>query len=137
MAQKIGVGSPLGATSIPDWCNPLVAGRNKEAPHATLVPFADVESARAAWGDAILDWDRSPFMLRLDGQWRFFWSPSPNTLPENFTAVAFDDCAWDTIPVPSNWQMLGEQFVRGKPKYDVPIYTNIRYPFPIDKLPAV
>lgn len=137
MAQMSGVGSLLGANSVADWCNPLVAGRNKEAPHATLVPFADVESARAAWGDAILDWDRSPFMLRLDGHWRFFWSPSPNVLPDNFTAVDYDDSSWDTIPVPSNWQMLGAEFSHGMPKYDVPIYTNIRYPFPIDKLPAV
>lgn len=30
---------------------------------------------------------------------------------------------WDEIPVPSNWQMHG---------YGIPIYTNVRYPFPAD-----
>ena len=58
-------------TTVPDWCNPLVAGRNKEAPHATLVPFADVESVLAALDDDVMDWDRSPFTRRLDGEWRF------------------------------------------------------------------
>jgi beta-galactosidase len=124
-------------TTVPDWCNPLVAGRNKEAPHATLVPFADVESARAALEEAVIDWERSPFMRRLDGEWRFHWSPNPAAAPSNFAALDYDDGAWDVIPVPSNWQMLGEDFARGKPKYDVPIYTNITYPFNIEQLPAV
>jgi hypothetical protein len=49
-------------TSIPDWCNPLVAGRNKEAAHATLVPFASIECARAALDEVVLNWEKSPFM---------------------------------------------------------------------------
>lgn len=124
-------------TSIPDWCNPLVAGRNKEAAHATLVPFADIESARDALDELVIDWEKSPFMRRLDGEWRFAWSPNPSAAPTNFAQVDFDDCAWERIQVPSNWQMLGDDFVHGKPKYDVPIYTNSRYPFPIDDLPGV
>lgn len=124
-------------TTLPDWCNPMVAGRNKEAPHATLVPFADVASAHAALADAVIDWERSPFVRRLDGDWRFHWSPNPGAASVDFVAVDFDDTTWESVPVPSNWQMLGEDFSRGKPKYDIPIYTNITYPFPIDALPAV
>ncbi len=124
-------------TAVPDWCNPLVAGRNKEAPHATLIPFADIKSARAALDETVLDWEKSPFMRRLDGEWRFYWSPNPARSPANFAQVGYDDSTWECIPVPSNWQMLGDNFVHGKPKYDIPIYTNIRYPFPIDNLPAV
>ena len=30
---------------------------------------------------------------------------------------------WDTIPVPSNWQMQG---------YGRPNYTNVNYPYPVD-----
>ena len=29
---------------------------------------------------------------------------------------AFDDSAWDRVPVPSNWQLLG---------YEAPVYANI------------
>src|SRR5690606_34508493 len=32
-----------------------------------------------------------------------------------------DDSKWDVIPVPSNWEIEG---------YDIPIYTNVVYPFP-------
>ncbi len=35
---------------------------------------------------------------------------------------------WDCVAVPGNWQMQG---------YDVPIYTDIRYPFPADDYPHV
>ncbi|MCC6458074.1 MAG: DUF4981 domain-containing protein [Caldilineaceae bacterium] len=124
-------------TSIADWCNPLVAGRNKEAAHATLVPFDSIECARAALDDLVLDWEKSPYMRRLDGEWRFAYLPNPAATPVDFAQAAYDDGEWDRIPVPSNWQMLGDEFARGKPKYDIPIYTNIRYPFPIDNLPAV
>jgi beta-galactosidase len=124
-------------TSVPDWCNPLVAGRNKEAAHATLVPFASIECTRAALDEVVLDWEKSPFMRRLDGEWRFAYLPNPAATPVDFAQAAYDDGEWDRIPVPSNWQMLGDEFAHGKPKYDIPIYTNIRYPFPIDNLPAV
>ena len=122
---------------IPDWCNPLVAGRNKEAAHATFVPFATVDAVREALRDGVMDWERSPFVRRLDGLWRFQWAANPAAVPADFADVALDDGAWDTVPVPSNWQMLGDDFARGKPQYDIPIYTNITYPFPIDNLPAV
>ncbi len=124
-------------TSVPDWCNPLVVGRNKEVAHASFIPFADEQCALAALSETVLDWEKSPFVQRLDGEWRFYWAPNPASSPANFAQIDFDDGEWDTIPVPSNWQMLGEEFASGKPKYDIPIYTNIRYPFPIDDLPAV
>jgi beta-galactosidase/beta-glucuronidase len=129
--------APLVEIQALDWCNPKVVGRNKEPGHVTLVPFDDVASARQAYDGLTLDRDASPWVRSLDGEWRFCWTPRPADMPEGFYAPAYDDSAWDLIPVPSNWQMLGDDFARGRSKYDVPIYTNITYPFPIDKLPAV
>jgi beta-galactosidase/beta-glucuronidase len=122
---------------LPDWCNPLVIGRKKEAARATFVPFADAESALAAYAEPWLDWAKSPYVMSLDGEWAFAWLPNPASAPAGFMEPRFDDAGWDRIPVPSCWQMLGDEFLRGKPKYDIPIYTNVRYPFPIDNLPAV
>ena len=104
-----------------DWCNPAVVGRNKEPAHATLIPFGDVETARRAYAGLIADRTASPFLRSLDGDWRFYFTPRPADMPENFFAPDYDDSAWDLIPVPSNWQMLGEAFAQGKPKYDIPI----------------
>src|SRR5690606_3653289 len=119
------------------WCTPEIVGRNKKPAHATLIPFDDVETARRAYAGLIADRTASPFLRSLDGDWRFYFTPRPAEMPENFFAPDYDDSAWDLIPVPSNWQMLGDAFAQGKPKYDIPIYTNVRYPFPIDDLPAV
>jgi len=56
----------------------------------------------------------------LNGQWRFAYYDRDIDMPEEITR-------WDTIPVPSCWQLHG---------YDSPNYTNQNYPFPVD-LPYV
>jgi beta-galactosidase/beta-glucuronidase len=124
-------------TSAPDWCTPEIFGRNKEPAHATLVPYADGDAALLAYAGLTLDRAASPFVRSLDGEWRFLRTARLADMPADFYAPGFDDASWDTIPVPSNWQMLGDEFLQGRPRYDIPIYTNIRYPFPIDNLPAV
>jgi beta-galactosidase len=45
---------------------------------------------------------------------------------EDFAAEGFDDSGWDSIPVPSHWVLQGDG------AYGRPIYTNVRFPFPID-----
>jgi beta-galactosidase len=100
-----------------DWENPEVIGINKEAPHATLMPFSDRKAALGRRRDA------SPNRLTLNGPWKFHWVPEPKSRPAQFFEPAFDTGSWKEIPVPSNWEMHG---------YGVPIYTNITYPFKKD-----
>lgn len=64
-----------------------------------------------------------PFVKSLSGFWKFFLAPCPTSVPVNFFDNAFEDTSWDTLPVPSNWQMHG---------FDCPIYTNVVYPFPLN-----
>ncbi len=52
----------------------------------------------------------------LNGDWRFRYFKNEELIP---TVI---DC-WDTIPVPSCWQLFG---------YENPNYTNILYPYPVD-----
>ena len=99
---------------IPDWENPKVFERNKEPPHATLVPYSDEKTALSA------ERGKSPWFMLLNGNWKFSLAPNPKLVPKDFCEAGFDASEWDTINVPSNWQMLG---------YDKPIYTNVQYPF--------
>ncbi|XP_047947875.1 beta-galactosidase [Salvia hispanica] len=62
-----------------------------------------------------------PFVKSLSGDWKFFLAPNPTDAPE-FYDSSFQDSTWNTIPVPSSWQMHG---------FDKPIYTNVVYPFPL------
>jgi beta-galactosidase len=99
---------------LPDWENPKVFDRNKEKPHATFIPFADVESA------LVQKRSQSVFYKTLSGTWRFNLSVKPSERPVDFYRTDFDDSRWDEIPVPSNWELLG---------YDIPIYVNHPYEF--------
>jgi beta-galactosidase len=110
--------APLAAReSRPEWNDVAVFKIGVERPHATLMPYPTAELARTN------DRTRSPWFQSLNGAWRFHFAASPADRPAGFHAPPFDVSAWPTIPVPSNWQMHG---------YDVPIYTNILYPWPQD-----
>ena len=104
-------------TTQHDWENPRLLSRNRESAQATLVPFADEASA------LVRERNTSPFFKLLNGQWRFFYAPTIQALPTGFETADFEDTQWDTIPVPSNWQMHG---------YGKPNYTNVAYPYPVD-----
>ncbi|MBN2686411.1 MAG: DUF4981 domain-containing protein, partial [Pontiellaceae bacterium] len=94
---------------VPDWENPAVVGINKEKAHATFV----LPSEKAA----------DPRVVSLNGLWRFKWSPNPDSRPADFYQPDYSTEEWDLIQVPGNWQMQG---------FDLPIYTNMKYPFKAD-----
>ena len=101
-----------------EWQDPAIVDVNTESPHATLVPFADERSAQRGQRE------QSDYFKLLNGTWQFHWAQGPNDTPEDFYRTDYDASGWDEIPVPSNWQLLGD--------YDGPIYTNINHPFPAD-----
>jgi beta-galactosidase/beta-glucuronidase len=98
-----------------DWENLNLLHRNREAAHATLLPYADAESARRGESAA------SPFFRLLSGEWAFRYIASPAEAPSKYPRI--NAAGWDRIPVPSNWQMRG---------YGIPQYTNSSYPYPIN-----
>src|SRR6185437_15223761 len=63
--------------------------------------------------------------LPLNGTWRFRLSEHAD-LPDDLAEPGFDDSGWQPMAVPSHW-VLGADG-----RYGSPIYTNIRYPFPVD-----
>ncbi len=105
----------------PDWQNPQLTGHNRLAPHATMMIYPDVETAKKVEAIATMeDRSKSPWFASLNGDWKFLWSPSKEERPTDFYKMDFDDSSWKTIPVPSNIEIQG---------YGVPIYTNVKYPF--------
>ncbi|MBL7112681.1 MAG: DUF4981 domain-containing protein [Bacteroidales bacterium] len=105
------------AQSLNDWENPEVISLNKQAPHATLMPYQSVELAKQ------FDPEQSVFFQSLNGVWKFKWSENTDNRPLDFHTPDFDASNWDDIEVPSNWQLKG---------YGIPIYTNIKHPFPAE-----
>ena len=81
-------------------------------PRASFTPFGDRDRALAG---AKLKSDR---LLLLNGEWHFRLFDNYASVPENVFDGGFS--SWDTIEVPSSWQMKG---------FDKPIYTNVTYPW--------
>lgn len=108
----------FASSSIPEWQDKSVNQVNAEAPRVTMMVFPDKETAKPGRRDL------SPYHKLLNGNWRFHHVEKPADRPRDFFQTNYDDSNWDFITVPSNWQKHG---------YDYPIYTNIKYPFPIDE----
>ncbi|KUM85564.1 MULTISPECIES: glycoside hydrolase family 2 TIM barrel-domain containing protein [Streptomyces] len=103
------------AEGAPEWNGAIDLFRvGTQPPHTTLMPYADVGQALAA------DRTRSPYRVSLDGRWKFAYADRPADRDTDFHRTDVDDSDWDTIPVPSVWQVHG---------YDFPIYVNITYPW--------
>ena len=90
--------------------NPQILCLGREPDRAYYLPASNPEKA-------LLRKESSDRFLSLNGPWQFCYYPSA----EDFTFPGGD--AFDSIAVPSNWQILG---------YDSHQYTNVYYPFPYD-----
>ena len=78
-------------------------------------------------------WGLSPSRLLLDGEWQFSWFEAPERVPEQWLVEDLPDAC--PIKVPGNWQ-LAAAYPGARPVTDVPIYTNIKYPFPLRPAPG-
>jgi len=94
--------------------NPSMVEEGQEPPHVTYIPFGSVRQATES------DWEQSPWYLSLNGTWKFYWTKSPITSPENFFMSEFDPEGWGEIRVPGTWQMQG---------YDYYVYRNVPMEF--------
>lgn len=107
-----------------EWENETIFAINKEEGHVTYYPYPNAQALRSD-STFTFPWitPKSTMMASLNGIWKFNWVKQPSERPFDFYKPNFDVSHWDSIPVPSSWQMLG---------YGIPIYTNITYPFKND-----
>jgi beta-galactosidase len=82
--------------------------------HVPLVPYSSV-------GDALRN-NRSgaTSVLSLNGTWKFHFADTPEGTPAGFFSENYNDKKWDTIHVPSNWEMQG---------FGDPLFRNVKTPF--------
>lgn len=100
------------AKYLNDWENHKILNKNREPAHCTFIPWFNPFTAQ---------WEYWPYYLSLNGKWKFKWSKNPQSRPVDFYRLDYDTSSWNEIEVPSNWEFQG---------YDIPIYTNVVYPFP-------
>lgn len=98
-----------------EWENERFIDKNKEKAHASFLLYGNAAQAREN------DYSKSPYHQSLNGKWKFLYSENVAARVLRFFDPALNDGEWNEIDVPSNWEIKG---------FGVPIYTNIRYPFP-------
>lgn len=104
-----------------DWENQEVFQINLCTPRATFFPYSST-SAMISEETFNYPW-LSPMkadLISLNGKWDFNFSPSANERPRENDMFTKGNLKWESINVPSCWEMLG---------YDVPLYVNVDYPF--------
>lgn len=87
---------------------------NQEEGHTIIIPYSSAKDALNS------DKSQSTGYLSLNGIWRFRYSDTPEGVPVDFYKEAFNDKNWDTISVPSNWEMKG---------FGDPLFRNVSTPF--------
>lgn len=98
-----------------EWENPQILDRGKEAGRSSFLLFSNDNELKGN------NPQKSELYQSLNGNWKFNIVKSPSQRPLDFYAADLNDSGWKNIEVPSNWELQG---------YDIPIYTNITYPFP-------
>ena len=93
------------------WEDPSKFAIGKEPGHAIFMPYDSK--------DAAVRGEESPYKINLAGKWSFYWQQGVDNIPFGFQKIDFDDSEWDTIDVPSVWQLKG---------YGKPIYKCNNYP---------
>ena len=106
--------SPTAKAQNNEWENPTQYEWNKEKPHAD---FRLYERADDAVND---NPQKSPWQYSLNGTWKFVYAPSIAESIKDFYRTDLSDNDWDTIIVPSNWEIQG---------FGEPIIRNIQYVF--------
>lgn len=104
-----------------DWENQEVFQINRCTPRATFFPYSNTK-AMISEETFNYPWI-SPMkadLINLNGKWDFHFSPSANERPSENDMFTKGNLVWQTINVPSCWEMLG---------YDFPLYVNVDYPF--------
>lgn len=101
-----------------EWENLNILHTNKEDACATSIQYDDDQSA--------LQGEPSKWEICLNGQWKFHFSNNPIERPIDFYLDDYDTDSWDTLVVPSCWEIKG---------YGMPIYTNVAYPNPVKMAP--
>lgn len=99
------------------WEDPNILHVNCKNPRAYFIPYENERKAEKNIRGM------SAYYKSLNGGWKFKYHDTVNDVDYSFCREGFDASEWDTLTVPSNWQMKG---------YDKPNYTNINYPYPCD-----
>ncbi|UMB60434.1 DUF4981 domain-containing protein [Lutibacter sp. A80] len=93
--------------------NEAIISENKLDARASFTSYTN-------YNDALNENLSNAYYQSLDGNWKFNWVKNPKDRPTTFMNPSENLSDWNTIKVPSNWEVEG---------YGIPIYVNHQYEF--------
>ncbi|MRX69548.1 beta-galactosidase [Flavobacterium resistens] len=115
LAAALFLSAQINFAQTNEWENPQVLDRGKESGRSSFLLYGNADELKEN------NPKKSALYQSLNGLWKFDIVKTPAQRPTNFFEPGLDVSKWSEIQVPSNWELQG---------YDIPIYTNITYPFP-------
>ncbi|MEN3324451.1 glycoside hydrolase family 2 TIM barrel-domain containing protein [Mariniflexile soesokkakense] len=112
--NSIGQINKQSSNEIRPWEDPQVSGINRMPSRATSFSYPDEITALKNKKEATNRYKS------LNGKWKFYWSETPEGIPEGFQEPTFNYSNWDIIEVPANWELKG---------YGTALYTSAGYTF--------
>ncbi|MDY4410035.1 MAG: glycoside hydrolase family 2 TIM barrel-domain containing protein [Prevotella sp.] len=119
--------TPAAEKKANDWENAKVFERNKEAGHATYMPYSSTTALHADKARYDKPWTEptGANYMSLNGTWKLKWNEAQTVTLLDSTAFWGNDVStagsdWKDIPVPSCLEMQG---------YGQAMYINVDYPF--------
>lgn len=98
------------------WQNPRINQVNRLPLGAHFTPYSSTEKA-------LVESRKNDRILSLDGIWQFKFAKNYASAAKDFYKPGYSLKGWSTIEVPGSWELQG---------FDAPIYTDVKYPFPVD-----
>ena len=89
-------------------------------PRAYFIPYENLQDALSG------DREKSAYFTSLCGEWNYKFYESFEDIDCEFYADGFDYASLPEVPVPGNVQLYKDV------EHDVPLYSNLYYPFPTD-----
>ncbi len=98
------------------WENQYINQENRLPMYAYFVPYSNQNAA-------LKEDINGRRVHSLNGTWKFKLAKNPSSRDLSFYKNNYNVTNWSEIKVPGSWELQG---------FDAPIYTDTRYPFPIN-----
>ncbi|HOA80899.1 MAG TPA: glycoside hydrolase family 2 TIM barrel-domain containing protein, partial [Defluviitaleaceae bacterium] len=125
LISNLGFSNQQIETEKVPWQDPQVNAINREPMRSHFIPYISedvaLEQVKKPIPECLKLNVKGERRITLNGIWNFRWYKNPTECNDDFLHSKYSYDKWAKIRVPGSWELQG---------FDVPIYTDVRYPFP-------
>ncbi len=108
------ISTAVSFATVPQWQDVKTTSEGRENPRSYFMSYSSRDNAVAG------DFTKAKYYTPLNGVWKFKYMDDYRDRPADFYKTDFSVANWDTIKVPTSWELQG---------FGNAIYTNTKYEF--------